>query len=143
MIKKSTYLLLVILFIACKSDDGVPDCSTVLCVAPYLNINLVDNSTDENLILQDNITKENILINNTSENQVEFSIINSNGFLYVEKQNPTDTLEIQINSEIVAMVSYKTTAPQTDECCDFGNLIDVEVNDKTFEVDDNTVTIYL
>lgn len=143
MIKKLAYFVIITLCICCKADDdGLPDCSTVSCAAPFILIDLVDNTTNENIILQDNITDATIIIRDASENQFEFTIIKATGLLYIEKKSTSDFLEILIDSEIIASVSYNTSTPNTNECCDFGDLIDVEVNDKTFKVEENTVTIY-
>ncbi len=144
MIKKLAYFLVIIaLCIHCKADDGLPDCSTVLCAAPFFLVDLVDNTTNENIILQDNISEAAIMIRDTSGNLFQFTIINSSGLLYIEKKGSSDFLEILIDSEIVTSLSFNTSKPNTKECCDFGNLIDVQVNDKTFNVEDNTVTISL
>jgi hypothetical protein len=93
--------------------------------------------------LQDNITEAAIMLKDASGNPFQFTIINSSGLLYIEKKGPSDFLEIRIDSELVTSLSYNTSKPNTNECCDFGNLIDVEVTDKTFSVEDNTVTISL
>ncbi|GAA4974619.1 hypothetical protein [Algibacter aquimarinus] len=144
MIKKLAYLFLIItLCINCKTDDGLPDCSTVSCAAPFFLVDLVDSTTNENIILQDNITEAAIMLRDASGNPFQFTIINSSGFLYIEKKGPSDFLEILIDSELVTSISYNTSKPNVKECCDFGSLIDVEVTDKTFIVEDNTVTISL
>ena len=143
MIKKLVYLVIIItLCIHCKTDDGLPDCSTVSCAAPFILVDLVDSTINQNIILQDAITEAAIMIRDPSGNAFQFTIINSSGLLYIEKKGPSDFLEILINSEIIAGVSYNTSTPNTNECCDFGDLIDVQVNDKTFKVEENTVTIY-
>lgn len=143
MKKTLTYLLILTLFISCKSDDGIPDCSAVLCEAPTVILNLVATDTDENIISQDNIIKENITIKNTLEKDVGFFINETSGLLYVEKQNLTDTLEIQIDSEIVATIAYDTTKPQTNACCDFGTLKNVDIEGLSYVVENNLITIYL
>lgn len=143
MIKKIAYFISIIFIISCKSDDGMPDCSAVLCAEPAISINLIDTDTNLNIILQDNISKEMVVIKNASKNEMPFSIFESNGFLYVEKQNRLDSLEIQINSEIVATISYDTTEPNPDECCDFGSLINVVIEGLSYTIENHLVTIYL
>ncbi|MGB5419485.1 hypothetical protein [Algibacter sp.] len=143
MKKTLTYLLILIFIISCKTDDGVPDCSAVLCAAPAITINLIDDTTNENIIIQDNISEESIVIKNNLENEVEFHIFESNSMLYVNRQNQTDTLEIQIDSEIVATISYDTAKPQTEECCDIGILKNVTVEGLYHVVENNLITIYL
>ncbi|WP_298345636.1 hypothetical protein [uncultured Algibacter sp.] len=144
MIKQLAYLVLIItLCTNCKTDDSLPDCSTISCAAPFFLLDLVDSTTNENIILQDNITEAAIMLKDASGNPFQFTIINSSGLLYIEKKGPSDFLEIRIDSELVTSLSYNTSKPNTNECCDFGNLIDVEVTDKTFSVEDNTVTISL
>lgn len=138
-----TYLLIVFLCFSCKIDDATPDCSAVLCEEPNLTINLIDSETYINVILQDNIEAESIVIKNASENVMPFSISESNGILYIAKRNTSDTLEIQINSEIVATISYDTTAPKTNECCDFGILTDVDIEGLSYVVENNLITIYI
>jgi hypothetical protein len=141
--KKIVYLALISLFISCNNSDDKLNCSTVLCVQPSILINLIDSATNENLVLQNNISKEDILIQNETETEQAFSIIESNGFLSIPKSSLTGSLEININTVHVAVVNYDTSIPKIDTCCDSGNLIDVSVTDKTFELDNNTVTIFL
>ncbi|WP_396601248.1 hypothetical protein [Algibacter sp. R77976] len=144
MIKKLAYFIILTVCICCKAeDDGLPDCSTVSCATPFILIDLVDNTTNENIILQDNISDTAIIIRDASENTFDFTTIKASGLLYIEKKSTSDFLEILIDSEIITSLSYNTSAPNTNECCDFGNLIDVQINGNTFKVEDNTVTIYL
>ncbi|WNH10153.1 hypothetical protein [Thalassobellus suaedae] len=143
MTKKLAYLLLLTLFVNCKSDENIPDCSTVLCAAPMVVINLVDDTSKENYIIQNNIKEENIEIRDALENPVEFTINEANGLLFVIKHNTEDALEIQIDSEIIATISYNTSAPKTNECCDYGDLINVSIDNKAFKVEDNIITIPL
>ena len=143
MKKTLTYLLILTFFISCKTDDSIPDCSAVLCAAPVITINLIDATTNENIIIQDNISVESIIIKNNLENEVEFHIFETNSTLYVQRQNLIDTLEIQIDSEIVATISYNTSEPKTDECCDFGIITNVTVEGLSYDVENNLITIYL
>ncbi|GAL81386.1 hypothetical protein JCM19274_2462 [Algibacter lectus] len=103
---------------------------------------MIDSETNENLVLQNNISNEDILILNKTETEQEFNIIESNGLLSIPKSLLTGSLDININSVHVAFVNYDTSIPETDTCCDSGNLINVSVTDKTFELDNNTVTIF-
>lgn len=128
---------------SCNNSDDKLDCSTVLCVQPSILINLMDSETNENLVLQNNISLEDILIQNETATEEEFSILESNGFLSIPKSSLTGSLNININSTHVAVVNYDTSIPKTETCCDSGNLIDVSVTNKTFELDNNTVTIFL
>lgn len=143
MIKKLGYFVIFTLFICCKTDDAAPDCSTYLCITPNVLINLVDNTSEENIIIKNNITKESITIEDALGNPVEFSIFETNGFLFVNKPNTKGVLKININSELTASISYNTSKPKTNECCDFGALKEVAVENKIFNVEDNTITIYL
>ncbi len=144
MIKKLAYLVIIItLCTNCKTDDGLPDCSNISCAAPFFLVDLVDSTTNENIILQDSISEEAIMLSDASGNPFQFTIINSSGFLYIEKKGPSDFLEIRIDSEIITSISYNTSTPNANKCCDFGNLIDVEVTDNTFSVEDNTLTVSL
>jgi hypothetical protein len=143
MIKKIIYLTIITLFVCCKTNDDVPDCSAVLCISPNVQLNLIDNTTKENIILKNNIIKENILIKNVADNVIEFILNETNGLLIVNKQNKKDTFKISINSEIITSLSFETTNPKTDVCCDYGILKNVLVEDKVFEVSDNLITIYL
>lgn len=144
MINRLTYFIIITLCVCCKTeDDGLPDCSTVSCVTPFILTDLVDNTTKENIILQDNISDTAIVILDASENPFEFTIIKTTGLLYIEKKSASDFLEIRIDSQITTSLSYNTSTPNTNECCDFGDLIDVQVNNNTFKVEDNTVTVYL
>ncbi len=143
MIKKLAYFAMITLFICCKSDNDTPDCSAVTCIVPHFMINMINDTTKENFIIQNSLSEGNITIQDASENQIKFSIIESNGFLFIEKKNQSGALEIFINSEIVANVSYNTSLPKTNECCDFGDLMNVIVEGKTFEVENNLITIYL
>ncbi|WP_372756502.1 hypothetical protein [Mariniflexile sp.] len=140
---KLSYLVLFTLFICCKSDEVMPDCSTVFCVAPYVAINLVDNTTLENFVIQNNIPKESILIYDSSQNQLDFSIFETTGILHINKKKLQDTIEIKITSELIATISYNTSNPRTNGCCDFGELQDVIIENKTFKIDKNVITIYL
>ncbi|GAL63139.1 hypothetical protein [Algibacter lectus] len=143
MMKKIVCLALMTLFMSCNNSDDELDCSAVLCVQPSIFINLIDSETNENLVLQNNISNEDILILNKTETEQEFNIIESNGLLSIPKSLLTGSLDININSVHVAFVNYDTSIPETDTCCDSGNLINVSVTDKTFELDNNTVTIFL
>ncbi|WP_152596371.1 hypothetical protein [Algibacter lectus] len=142
MMKKIVCLALMTLFMSCNNSDDELDCSAVLCVQPSIFINLIDSETNENLVLQNNISNEDILILNKTETEQEFNIIESNGLLSIPKSLLTGSLDININSVHVAFVNYDTSIPETDTCCDSGNLINVSVTDKTFELDNNTVTIF-
>ena len=141
--KKIVCLALMTLFMSCNNNDDELDCSAVFCVQPSIFINLIDSETNENLILQNNISNEDILILNKTATEQEFNIIESNGLLSIPKSLLTGSLDININSVHVAFVNYDTSIPETDTCCDSGNLINVSVTDKTFELDNNTVTIFL
>ncbi len=143
MTKNFIYLTIITLFISCETNNQAPDCSAVLCTAPHVLINLIDKTTEENYILKNNINKESILIHDTSHDDVEFSIDDMKGWLFVDKQNNKDTFEIYINSEIITKVSFESTNPKTNECCDFGVLKNVLVEDKEFEVEENLISIYL
>ena len=143
MLKKISYLVLITLFISCNSSDDKPDCSAVLCAEPSILINLIDTETNKNMVSQNSISKENILIQNETETLLEFNIIESTGVLYIAKSTSAGTLEIKINAETAAIISYDTTTPETDECCDYGTLTNIEVTDKTFDLDNNTISIYL
>lgn len=142
MIKKIIYLATISLFISSETNNTVPDCSAVLCMAPNVVINLVDKSTDSNYILQNSFNEENILIHNATNN-IEFHLEKANGWLFVYKKNKEDIFEIQINSEIITTISFETTAPNKNECCDFGVLKNVLVTGKEFVVEENLITIYL
>lgn len=142
MIKKIIYLAVITLFISCETNNAVPDCSAVLCSMPYVAINLVDKSTDSNYILQNSFNEENILIHNATNN-IEFHLEKTNGWLFVYKKNKEDSFEIQINSEIITTISFETTDPNKNVCCDFGVLKDVLVTGKEFVVEENLITIYL
>ena len=121
----------------------MPDCAAVLCEAPMVIVNLIDDITKENIIIKNNTTKESIIIQNTSQNLVEFRINETNGYLYANRNNSEDTFEIKIDSKPTATISYKTAHPKTNECCDFGELVDVAVDNKSFEIEGNKITIYL
>lgn len=142
MKKKLISLSIIGLFISCKSDNII-DCSTVLCAAPMIVINLVDDNSQENIIIQNNISNESIAITDISQNTVEFSINENSGLLYAEKQTTEGSFELQIDSEIIANISFNTSTPNTNECCDYGELKNVFVENKTFKVEDNVIIIYL
>ncbi len=94
-------------------------------------------------LVQNNIPKESILIYDSSQNQLDFSIFETTGILHINKKKLQDTIEIKITSELIATISYNTSNPRTNGCCDFGELQDVIIENKTFKIDKNVITIYL
>ena len=143
MIKQFAYLALVSLFISCNSDDNQPDCSAVSCMEPTIIINLLDSATNENIIINNNIPEDAIIINDTSETPLNFYLSEPNGLLLISKRDAIATLDIRLNNEVISNISYKTSAPNTDACCDFGSLTDVIITEHTFDIENNTITIYL
>lgn len=143
MIKKGSYFVFFMLLIGCKTDDATPDCAAVLCVTPNVLINFVDDATEENYIIKNSITKERITIEDDLGNPVEFSILENNGFLFVNKQKTKGVFKIYFDTELTASISYNTSKPNTNVCCDFGNLKDVVIANKNFTVKDGVITIYL
>ena len=143
MIKNIIYLILIVLFFSCENNNDAPDCSAVLCEASHVSVNLITKTTNENFVLENDITKESIVIRNAENNALEFDIIESNGLLYILKQNVTDTYEISINAEVIATFSFETTPRDQTKCCDFGKLKNVSVGEHEFEVEENLITIYL
>ncbi|MEP3836389.1 MAG: hypothetical protein ABJM36_02025 [Algibacter sp.] len=144
MLKKLTLLFFVIAIVSCNSDNSIPDCSTVLCAAPFLSINLIDTDTNENFVLNNNITEESIEIQDENENTIEFTLIESNGLLYVEKdEDKKGILNITINEVLAISFGYDTTLPLTNACCDFGELKNIVIENKLYEIEGNTIIIYL
>ena len=142
MIKQLAYLTLITLFVSCNSNDDNPDCSAVLCAEPTIIINLIDSATNENIIIQNNISEDDIIISDTSETPLNLYISKSNGFLFISKRDEIAALDIELNSEVITSISYKTSAPSTNTCCDFGSLTDVIITENTYNIENNTITLY-
>jgi hypothetical protein len=143
MFKKIVHLAILILVMSCKTDDGIPDCSTVLCAAPVIIVNFIDDATDKNYILENNITKDDIQIQNGANNQTELIFDETTGMLFISRISNGDTLSIILDSDVTTSISYTVGSPKTNACCDFGTLENVIVENKTFEVENDTVTVYL
>ncbi len=137
--KKIIYLLVFAIILSC--DENQVDCSTVNCQAPQIIVNLIDNDSKENFILLNMLDKENISVQNSSEVEIGFLIEENTGLLIIEKSNTSDTIEIQIAPDISLIISYDTSTPKTDACCDFGELKDVQIQNNTFNVSKNTIII--
>lgn len=142
MFKKIICLTVITLLFSCETKNTI-DCSAVLCEASHVSVNLVDKTTNENFVLENNITKESIEIRNAENNELEFDIIESNGLLYILKQNVTDTYEISLNAELITTFSFETTPRDQTKCCDFGVLKNVTVENNEYEVEENIITIFL
>lgn len=143
MIKKLVYFVIITLLISCKTDDGIPDCSAVLCAIPSITINLVDDTTNDNIILKNNITQESIHIKDTDDNTISFHLKETDGSIFADRHIGANTYTLLIDSEIISKLSYDTSAPNTTKCCDVGDLINVNVENDTFKVESDTLTIYL
>lgn len=143
MIKKLAYLIIITLCICCKSDDDAPDCSLIDCITLDIVINLIDDVTKENIIIQNSFKEEDIIIRDASNNLKTFIINQEQGLLIINKDNRNASLEIVINSEVVTNFSYDISDPKTNECCDFGELTYVLPDNQKFELDNRILTIYL
>ena len=134
--------------LCCKTDDSIPDCSTVLCSAFNLNIKIID-STSSNYIIKNNITEDDINIKDTENKLIDLYIIfNSSsdyngffGFLATASNNPIISIK---NLEDI-IVTYTIIPPQTNSCCDFGSIENLMVSNYQFKFNHelNILTIYL
>lgn len=143
MMKKLIYLAIITVFISCKTDDGIPDCSTVSCAAPVIVINFIDAASNENYIIKNNISKADIQIQNGANTQIELIFDETTGVLFLSRISNGDTLNIILDSDTTTTIAYTVGNPETNGCCDFGSLENVTVENKTFEVDNDTITVYL
>ena len=143
MMRKLIYLAIITVFIACKIDDGAPDCSAISCAAPVVIVNFIDEATNENYILKNNITKADIQIQNGVNNQPDLIFDETTGILFISRISNGDSLQIDINNNVSTNISYTVGNPKTNGCCDFGTLENVMVENKTFQVDNDTITVYL
>lgn len=143
MIKRLLSFIIIIVLSCSESSNDSPDCSAVLCAAPSIFTNLIDNSTKENIIIQNNLTEENIVVRDASKQNIEYAIIEETGLLIISKKDLKGSIEIEIDSKIITEFSYDTSAPKTNNCCDFGELTEIIVTDKPFNLESNTITIFL
>lgn len=117
MFKIIAYLVVITLFISCKTDDGLTNCSAVSCAAPVVVFNFIDDTTDENYILKNNITKADIQIQNCANNQIELIFDETTGVLFISKLSTSDTtLNIVLNSNSTTNISYTVGSSKTNGC---------------------------
>ncbi|WP_282122297.1 hypothetical protein [Algibacter mikhailovii] len=143
MIKRLLFFVIIIVLSCCESNDGTPDCSTVLCAAPSVLVHLIDNTTKENIILQNNIALEQIIVRDGAKKNNDFTIIEESGLLIIMKKDLKGSIEIEIDSNVITQFSYNTSAPKSNACCDFGELIDVVITSNNYNLEGNTITIFL
>ncbi len=142
MIKKYIYAMSFLMLVTCKNDDNV-DCSVVTCPVRSVNIFFVDKTTQDNIILRDKLIKDNFSIIDKEKKTIKFSINESTGLLFAENTDIKDTYDIYINSEKITTLSFDTSAPKTNNCCDNGDLINVTVTGKAFSLEENIISIKL
>lgn len=143
MLKKIVLLAIITLFMSCKTDDGEPDCAAVACAVPVVIVNFIDSMTSQNYFVENNITRADVQIKNGANNQIELIFDETTGILFISRLSNVDQLNIVLKSNISTTISYTVASPKTNHCCDFGSLENIMVENKTFEVDNDTITIYL
>lgn len=139
--KKLIYFFVFTILLSC--DRNEVDCAAVSCLEPRIIVNLIDDASKDNFILLNMLDKENIQIKNSDNVPLEFFIDENTGILIIQKLASTETIEVSIEKETNFMVSYDTSKPKTDACCDFGMLINVHIENKPFEIIEQVITIYI
>lgn len=139
--KKLIYLFAFTILLSCNENEV--DCSAVTCLEARIIVNLIDDASKESFILLNMLDKENISIQNSDNVSLDFNIDEDTGILIIQKPNNSDTITISIEPDTNLMISYDTSAPKTDNCCDFGVLTNVQIDNETFEIIEGVITLYI
>ena len=148
--KQIICILLTLLLTNCKADDSnTPDCSAVLCAAFNLNIKIINTETNSNYVIDNDLDKSDIEIKNNENEPINFNLValptsTFNGsIIFFATASNYPTISIKNLDDIV--VSYTIIQPQTNECCDFGTIENLVVDDYQFEFNSETnrLIVYL
>ncbi|PKQ46694.1 hypothetical protein [Confluentibacter flavum] len=143
-------VLFFILVVGCETNESnKPDCSAVLCAALTISVNIIDEETNDNYIIENKITKNDIEVTNSKNESNYFELVSNptspyNGtiLLYASHEN---TLVLNIKNLDEMTIPYEVSSPKTNECCDLGDIENLMVDNYPFEFDSELkkLTIYL
>ncbi|SEQ48764.1 hypothetical protein SAMN05421824_1783 [Hyunsoonleella jejuensis] len=139
--KKLIYILVFTFLLSC--DKNEVDCSAVSCLEAGIIVNLIDDASKESFLLSNMIDKATISIQNSSALALDFNIDKNTGILIIQKPSNTDTVKISIEPDTNLLISFDTSLPTSNDCCDFGELINLQIENKVFEIIDGVITIYV
>ncbi|KJD33381.1 hypothetical protein PK35_05850 [Tamlana nanhaiensis] len=150
MKKIAIYLFALIILSCNNSDDNTPDCSTVDCAVVGLFIKVIESNSGENFIENHAITTEDITVTSNENEAISFSVYGDSSTQYkhtiATSFFSSEDLIIDIENLESIRVSYDRIEPKTNQCCDFGDIENVEVtSNQNFEFDEdlNILTIFI
>ncbi|WP_157804962.1 hypothetical protein [Confluentibacter lentus] len=148
--KSTLFIIFFILLIGCETNDAAkPDCSAVLCAALTVSVNILDEETNANYIIENNISKDDIEIKNSKNESIYFELVSNTTSQYygtIILYASTENIQVlNIKNLDAITISYEVSQPKTNECCDLGDIKNLIVANNTFEFDSELkkLTIYL